>query len=419
MARSSVESIYLIHHSHTDIGYTHDQPVVWDLHRRFLDAALALCERDLDHDRDDAFRWTVETTGVLNHWLRTASDRQIARLTDLVKAGRVEITAMLCNLTPLYDTDQLIESFRPLRRIRTELGLPVRHAMNSDVNGENWPLVDVLADLDIAAFSMSINTHFGGPLDPHPLAFRWQGPSGRSILAWNGFSYGLARGMGIGRDADSFATEWWPRLDAWLAGIGYPLPTLMLQIYHAFGDNGSADPDLSEFVRRWNDAGREPRLRIALPGEWWDVVRARADRLPTLRGDWTDYWNFGCASSAREVGINRESRSRLFLADAAWAGVAGLGGESDPTRCPAPDLRAAARRALNFFDEHTWGADVSIRRPDDEDSRSQWHHKLGYAYTARSLSLLLARDGLAELSRRASRSPDDQLLIFNPLPWER
>ena len=53
------------------------------------------------------------------------------------------------------------------------------------------------------------------------------------------------------------------------------------------------------------------------------------------------------------------------------------------------------------------------------NSRTQWHHKLGYAYTARSLSLLLARDGLAELSRRVARGEDDRLLVFNPLPWGR
>jgi alpha-mannosidase len=419
MSQSRVESIYLIHHSHTDVGYTHDQPIVWDLHRRFLDAALDQCERGLDSDDDASFRWTVESTAVLEHWIRTSSDRQVARFVELAKAGRIEVTAMLANLTPLYDADQLIESFRPLRLVRDELGLPVEHAMNSDVNGENWPLVDILLDLGIRTFSMSINTHFGGPLDPHPLAFHWQGPSRRSILAWNGFSYGLAREIGIGRDARQLAEDFWPRLDAWLTSIDYPLPVLMLQIFHPFGDNGSADPRLSAFVRRWNATGGAPRLRIALPRDWWRVVATHADRLPTLRGDWTDYWNFGCASTAREVAINRVSRSRLFVADAAWAAVAALGGEEDPARRPVPGTREAAHRALNLFDEHTWGTDCSIRRPQDEDTLAQWHHKTGYAYTARSLSLLLARDAVAELARRVKREADDRLLVFNPLPWER
>jgi alpha-mannosidase len=419
MAASPVETIYLIHHSHTDIGYTHDQPVVWDLHRRFIDVALDLCERDAGSDEDSAFRWTVETTGVLQHWLRTSSDRQIARFVELARAGRIEVTAMFANITPLYDTDQLIESFAPLRAICYELGLPVRSAMNSDVNGQNWPLVDVLVDLGITGFSMSINTHFGGALEPHPLAFHWQGPSGRTILAWNGFSYGLARQLGIGRDARDFAERWWPRLDAWLAEVHYPLPVLMLQIFHPFGDNGSADPMLSVFVRDWNASGRQPRLRIALPHEWWEVVRRHAHRLPVLRGDWTDFWNFGCGSSAREVAINRESRARLLLADAAWAAVHALGGEPHSARQPAPETRERAHHALNLWDEHTWGADVSIRRPEDEDTIAQWYHKASYAYTARSLSLMLARDGVAELARRIERTPDDVLVVFNPLPWER
>jgi len=39
-----IEEVHLIHHSHTDVGYTHDQPVVWELHQRFLERAIALCK---------------------------------------------------------------------------------------------------------------------------------------------------------------------------------------------------------------------------------------------------------------------------------------------------------------------------------------------------------------------------------------
>jgi hypothetical protein len=49
---SELAAIYLVHHSHTDVGYTHDQPIVWELYRRFLDAALDACERDLDTDAE-------------------------------------------------------------------------------------------------------------------------------------------------------------------------------------------------------------------------------------------------------------------------------------------------------------------------------------------------------------------------------
>src|SRR5581483_2022195 len=85
----------------------------------------------------------------------------------------------------------------------------------------------------------------------------------------------------------------------------------------------------SEFVRSWNARGGNPRLRIALPREWWAAVRAYADRLLHLRGDWTDFWNFGCASSAREQAINRANRSRLFSADAAQSAILNLGQARD------------------------------------------------------------------------------------------
>jgi alpha-mannosidase len=83
VGQSNVETIYLVHHSHTDVGYTHDQPVLWDLQRRFLDAAIDLCERDANRDDDGAFRWTVETTAVLEYWLQHSHDRQVARFVEL------------------------------------------------------------------------------------------------------------------------------------------------------------------------------------------------------------------------------------------------------------------------------------------------------------------------------------------------
>ncbi len=421
---TGIETIYLIHHSHTDIGYTHDQPIIWDLHRRFIDAALDRCERDADGDADHTFRWTVETTAMLMHWLRSASDRQVARFVDLARAGRIEVTAMFLNVTPLMDVDQLVETLAPLRIIRDELGLPVRHAMNSDVNGQNWPLVDVLLDAEIDAFSMATNIHFGGSPLAWPNAFHWQGPSGRSILAWNGWDYGFAREAGVDDDLARLRDETWPRIERWLRERDYPLPVLLLQLYDAFGDNGSASATLSGFVRRWNETVGAPRLRIALPRDWWAAVRAHGTTLPTHRGDWTDYWNFGCGSSAREVAINRRSRARLRAADAADAALRALGdtggaGEQDSTRHAPPGTRQQAWEDLILWDEHTWGADCSVSRPGDEDTAVQWNHKAAYAYRARSLSAMLARDAVAELARRVEHTDDDAFLIFNPLPTPR
>jgi alpha-mannosidase len=416
---NKIHTLYFIHHSHTDIGYTHDQPIVFDLHGRFLDEALRLADQYADVESDGAFHWTVENTFMLYRWLQQASPQEIERFKALERAGRIEVTAMFANLTPLFDTDQLVETFQLLRPLRDEFGFTIRHAMNCDVNGENWPLVDLLLDLGIEGFSMAINTHFGGAPMQRPNVFWWEGPSGRKILAYNGWPYDTGWRFGIGHDAAAFEETWWPRVERRLAEIDYPLPILMVQSFHPFGDNGSAYGGFSRFIDAWNEQGKSPRIMVTTPKEWWAAVKTQSHLLPTYRGDWTDYWNFGCISSAREQSLNRASRTRLRAADALAAAVLGRSeapAESTLARSHAR-YRDLAWYSLHLWDEHTWGADCSIRAPGAEDTAAQWHHKASYAYTARSLSLLLQRDALAELGQHVQRKEPDDLLVFNPLPW--
>jgi alpha-mannosidase len=72
------------------------------------------------------------------------------------------VTGMFANLTPLLDADQLAESLQLVGRLREQYGFTITNAMNCDVNGEAWPLVDLLLDAGISGFTMAINIHFGG-----------------------------------------------------------------------------------------------------------------------------------------------------------------------------------------------------------------------------------------------------------------
>ena len=418
-----LETIYLIHHSHTDIGYTHDQQILWELQRRFIDEAIDAAARDADAgvDGDHAFRWTVETTRPLLHWLERAPAARIERFLELERAGRIEVTAMPLNITPLSDTGEIIESLRPVARLRREYGITIRHAMNCDVNGQNWPLVDVLLDAGVEAFSMATNTHFGGyPLE-RPGIFAWEGPSGRTVPVFNGFPYESGYRFGIGRERSDFETYYLPALERRLEETGYDFPILLLQSFHPFGDNGSAYTGFGPFIERWNAEGRRPRIVFATPAMFWKRFFELDRALPHYRGDWTDYWNFGCISSAREMSMNRRSRSTLRAADAAAVAAAGAA-SGQPTRAthrPPNADRTAAWNALTLWDEHTWGAECSVVSPWAEDTLAQWHHKASYAYTARSASRMLLRDALAALSRQVERTQSDDILLFNPLPFPR
>lgn len=411
-----IHTIYFVHHSHTDIGYTQDQPIVWEMQSHFIDEAIAMAEKYADHDSDGAFRWTVETTAMLEYWLKYATDAEVERLIAMERAGRVEITGMFANITPLYDTDQLIESFQLLRRLREDYGFTIEYAMNCDVNGQNWSLTDVLLDVGIKGFTMAINTHFGGAFQPRPYTFNWEAPSGRTININNGWPYDKAWREGIGRSQEEFKLRW-ERLQSYLDDIDYPLPILLLQSYHPYGDNGTAF-DFTPFIDEWN-ANNETQIKMATPRIWWEAMQEYGDQLTTFRGDWTDYWNFGAISSAHEQRLNRLSRAQLRTADAVYGALNQV--ESTPSWVHKVFTRHRkdAWHNLNFWDEHTWGADASIRLPYNDDTRTQWNHKADYAHKARSLSTLLQREAIGDFAQNIRRENDDDIIAFNPLPWER
>ena len=134
-----------------------------------------------------------------------------------------------------------------------------------------------------------------------PNVFLWQAPSGRTLPAHNGWQYSKANDFGLANDSDEVFLEWLPKIEAYLTEIDYPLPFLMLEGYHPYGDNGSAWGAFAEFACRWNETGRSPPIITATPRMFWERVKTHQSDLETVRGDWTDYWNFGCISSARET----------------------------------------------------------------------------------------------------------------------
>ena len=408
-----INEILFVHHTHTDIGYTHPQPVVFELHRRFLDEALGLADATADYPDDSRFRWTCEVTGITLDWWRHASEPDRERFLAAVERGQIDVSGMAWHMTPLMDHGMLVDTLAPIRFFR-DLGIPVRAAMNTDVNGLPWGVVDALLDHGIGGISMAINEHFGHALRPWPRAFRWQAPGGRTILAYNGFIYGVTsdRNLRIPLDIDE-ARERVPQWTRLWEERGYPHSFLMMQITNIrYHDNGSPQAALPDFVTRWNQSNSAVRIRLGTLSEFFDRMRAEPEEhLPLLRGDWTDWWNFGSGSTAHETA--QTLRGERDLDDAlgldAWRPKPSQSGRR-------PELRDRARRGLALFAEHTWGADRSISQPCSPETRTQQILKLGYAAEGASLARMLRRDGLEALAMEAG-GDEPRLLLYNPHPF--
>jgi hypothetical protein len=432
-----IRTVYICNHAHTDIGYTDFQDNCFRQHGEFVDQALDLIEATDDYPAEAQYRWTVETTGPFVKYLRGASRDQIARFRHWHEQGRIDIAAMQYNLTPLLDVEQMHRSLYPLRVIRDEFGFNVEAAMQDDVNGVSWLFADLLADLGITFYTAAINPIRGARPRPFPGAFHWQGPSGKKVLAWNGYHYLFGRsqaGLGNWDLVDRLLPRWIDQLEQ---DESYTLPFLYCESTHPVRvDNGPPDGRMSEFVREWNEQDRAFKMAFLTVTEFGRMLKTDyAESFGTQRGDWTDHWTDGPASSAAETGINRTTHAVLGMSEAIESWLRAKGGKQSWS----PSRAANAFENATLYDEHTWGAYTSVEAPDSLFTRAQWNRKAGFAYSAamdahdmlaRAANALAAPLGekgpegsfnLGDLEPETAFPPSgiDDILVINTLPWER
>jgi alpha-mannosidase len=433
---ATISTIYVCNHTHTDIGFTDYQDIAFRQHAEFIDKALDLIEATDSYPAEAQYRWTCETTGPLMRYLRGASPDQIKRFQRWHERGRIDVAAMQYNLTPLLNIEQMHRSLYPLRALRDEFGLKVESAMQDDVNGVSWLFADLLSELGIWFYTAAVNPIRGARPKPFPGAFWWEGPSGKKVLAWNGYHYLFGRsqaGLGNWDLVDRLLPRWVKQLED---DPDYPYDFLYCESTHPVRvDNGPPDPRMPEFVKRWNAEDRPFKFQFVTTTGFGRMLRERhGNAIGAQRGDWTDHWTDGPGSSAYETGVNRNAHEILGAAEAieAWLRSKGKSGWSAARAAYAYDN-------ATLFDEHTWGAYSSVEAPDSLFTRAQWNRKANYAFTAameahdqlaraaRTLAKPLGTQGpegifnLGDLEPAEAFKPSgiDELLVINTLPWER
>ena len=405
-----IRHVDIVHHTHTDVGYTALPAVVRDLQKRYLDVAVDTCQLD------PGFRWTVESLVGLDDWWRASSAVRRQQLTSLVQAGRMDVMGLPFNQTPFLNARQWrrMMSWIPGALWRS---MNIRAAMQNDVNG--FPRAGALALLDhgIHRFLMGLNPDSGGPPFRRPSAFWWKMPDGRRLFVWLGEHYGSVMAyLKSARQSDRMLTDepsvraahgdFVKRL-AVIQSEGYAHERLILTFTNPLAyDNGGPVPSLAPFIRAWNRLHLEPSLRLATATQAvTDIEKTIGDRIPEMQGEWTDWWANGDASSPREVAASRRAKRGLAAAEAPVFSVM-------PSQAqPAVE---SILKDLCLFDEHTWGAAGSISAPYSLQTLGQFVEKSDLAYKPMGMSeVLLAR----RLHARVDPLPEG-LYAVNAAPTE-
>lgn len=407
-------TVYLLHHSHVDIGYTNRQPEVEAMQRENLDRALNLVERTEHYPDGSRFKWNVEVVWPTDRYIETIPEKQRLRLVKALQKGRIELGGFYVNaLTSLCRPEELMELTGIGRRLSETYNFPLQSAMFTDIPGMSWGVVPVLAQSGIRYLSIGTNTshRIGSSKETWgDRPFYWLSPSGKKkVLCWvHGEGYSLFHtGLGFENLENKLTGEVVFDYLSRLQKKGYPYDIASLR-YNIGSDNGPVDPRLPDVVKQWNETYETPKLRIATMGELFSRFEEKYGHiLPEVSGDFTPYWEDGAASSARETADNREAAERLTQAEIISI-ITGDSGFSNR-------LLAEAWRTVLLFTEHTWGSWNSISDPQHPLTVSQWKFK-------RALSQRASRSASALLFGTDAGEPDarvEAIDVFNTSSWER
>lgn len=399
--------IYLLSHTHNDIGYTDLQPNVEKKQWQNLDQALSLIQKTKDYPPASRYKWNLEILWPFESYMRNAPAEKRTEVLDAIRSGSLGLNALLVNpLTGLANATEMSHFTDYARQFTKEYSIPITTAAVSDVPGFTWGIVPALAQSGVKYFASAPNSgdRIGYVIDSlGDKPFWWTSQSGKEkVLFWlAGSSYAsFHEGM-----LSHLGPEKVMKILRRLEEAGYPYDLYYLP--YTLGDNGGPDSNLSDFVRDWNEKYVSPKLVISTHRQMFEEFERRyGPTLPTRTGDFTPYWEDGAASTAYETGLNRRVAGRLMQGEALWSIL-------QPEAYPE-NLYDAAWRNVVLWDEHTWGADKSVSDPDDPGAVGQWRIKRQYVLDSDSLSGILLNRALP-----SPKKPAGAFDVYNTSGWRR
>ncbi|MCC6415536.1 MAG: hypothetical protein IT582_06480, partial [Opitutaceae bacterium] len=399
-----IRELWVLPHSHVDIGYTHRQDEIIDIQIANLEVGMKLAQASATNPPGLRFKWNPEAVWLLDHFLQRGTPEKRAEFIQAVRRGDVEVDGLYGNmLTALCRPEELVQCLAIGARLSNLTGVPLETAAICDVPGYTWGIVPVLAQAGVKYFAIGPNfsDRVGTIHQWDDKPFYWKSQSGQErVLCWVVDNYHHLGNL------EHTVLNQVSRLER----SGFPYDTSFIFWVGTWPGGGvdNAPPDELTVAKAmaWNAKYAAPKISIGLAREFFrDFERKHGARLPEFAGDLTPYWEDGAGSTARETAMNRRTGDRLAQAATLFA-------MREPRSYPAAKFEQVWKNAL-LYSEHTWGAHCSISKPDDAFTLDQWQVKGGFAETAdrSSRELLKAALPVGKIGT--------EIDVFNTTQWER
>ncbi len=328
----------VIHHSHTDIGYTDLQSRIGQRHVDFIRQALAIAERTADRRGPafDGFVWTCESFWAIERFLAVAGAAERERFEGAVRAGSIGVSASYLNFNEFIGYDLLLDAFSRARDFGRAIGVDVDSAMTADINGYGWGYAEAMLALGVTNLFSCVHTHHGMyPLGGTQVPFWWETPSGGRVLVWSGEHYHFGNELGLAPgaaasyltkdecDAEMIYHDHWGvaelRIPRYIDGLrerGYEVNVIPVMVSGLRTDNGPPSERIADMIERWNTEHEDVcRIEMMTLSGFFASLRAelaeRGAQLPIHRGDWPDWWSDGPGGNPTGTRLMREAQRRL------------------------------------------------------------------------------------------------------------
>jgi hypothetical protein len=380
--------IFLIHHSHTDIGYTERQDKIIRYHYAYIRQAIDILNDLHDNGKKETvgFVWQCENFWQVKNFYEQAPESYRKDFEKYVRSGEIGLSGNYLNLTELIGYDVLCSRLAQAKRYGETIGVPVKSGMTADINGFAWGYADALAENGVENLFSCLHPHHGMfPLYKKQIPFFWESPKGKKVLVWNGEHYHFgnelffaphagssymlfdeirkkanARQLLTKDAADTAEVEFRvfsERIGRYLKNLedeGYPYDFVPFMVSGCITDNAPPSGMIAERTAQINEAFAG-RLHVEMTtlDRFFAHVRGSCRDIPTYAGDWNDWWADGVGSTPAVVKNFRDAQRKYDLCK-----------KLDPgCRLGDAAFMESAAENLTFYAEHTWGYSSSVSEP--------------------------------------------------------
>ena len=404
--------VYVVPHTHLDVGFTDYQGKVAETQARVLSQAA-----DLIREHPE-FRFSMDGSWNLEQVLLTRSPEVKKGILDLIRTDKMGMPVQYCNLLTGYASlETLYRSLYASKDLANKYKLPFEYANITDVPTYSGAYPSVLASSGVKYWVAAANND-RAPIFNHKQwneqsPFWWEGPDGGKVLFWYSRHYMHVQTL-FGLPPELPAVR--ESLPVYLQAFSRPgyKPDAAL-IYGTQVENTDLFPTTATFATDWNSKYEYPKLQYSTFPDFFHYLDQNYGKdLSTFKGDGGPYWEDGIGSDAYFAAEDRRNQNRALSAEV----LSSVTHSIDHNLNPPEGAFTEIWRNIILFAEHTWLSYNSVSQPDHEESIRQGRVKDSRAEIAALKIEDVTGRSLSQLADQI-HVPANTLVVFNSLNWKR